>query len=265
MILHQEHNSKGSYNYNAYQYFNTRWGSHFHKNFELIYLQKGELSLSVGGNYYTMVEGSYAIILSNQIHSVTPKDSASYWIAVFSEQYVPLFARSVENRQGTCPVFFCDEEVHRMALSHLILGESSIMMKKACFYALCDQFLRKVPLVERERGNEELICRILDYVAEHYRENLTLSEVASVFGYEYHYLSRILNRSYGINFSGLLNEYRIDRALRLLEEGGLSMAEIAEQCGFQSIRSFNHVFLKSTGHPPSSHHRTLLSEKSKKN
>ena len=146
-----------------------------------------------------------------------------------------------------------------MVLANLILGDSSLMMKKACFYAVCDRYLSTVPLVERERGSEELICRILDYVSEHYREPLNLSEIASVFGYEYHYLSRILNRSYGINFSKLLNEYRIDHALRLLEEGRLSMAEIASESGFQSIRSFNHVFLEATGHAPSAHHRVPLS------
>ncbi len=255
MILHQEHNSKGLYNYNAFQYFNSRWAAHFHKNFELIYLQKGSLSLTVSGNYYTMTEGSYALILSNRVHAISPIGSASYWIAVFSEQFVPLFARTVENRQSTSPVFFCEEEVHRMIYANLILGESSHLMKKSCFYAVCDQYLQNGELIERQSDNDELICRILEYVAAHYRDSLTLAKVARVFGYEYHYLSRILNRGYGINFSRLVNEYRIDHALHLLEESDLPISQIASESGFQSIRSFNHVFLEATGHSPSAHHR----------
>ena len=264
MLLHQENNSKGLYNYNAFQYFNSRWSSHFHKNFELIYLQSGSLSLMVSGNYYTMEEGSYALILSNQIHALSPIGSASYWIAVFSEQFVPLFSRMVENLQSTSPIFRCEEEVHRMVYTHLILQEGSHLMKKACFYAVCDQFLQSGTLTERQNENDALICQILDYVAAHYRESLSLSEVAGAFGYEYHYLSRILNRGYGINFSRLVNEYRIDRALHLLEESDLPISQIAVESGFQSIRSFNHVFLASTGHSPSDHQRLGVPRKGTK-
>ena len=34
--MHQQHNSRGNNNYNAFTYSNTVWPPHFHKNFELI-------------------------------------------------------------------------------------------------------------------------------------------------------------------------------------------------------------------------------------
>ncbi len=255
MLLHQEHNSKGFRNYNAFQYFNVHWAPHFHKNLELIYVQDGHLSLTVGGNKFHLTNGNYALILSNQIHSIHPDGSVSYWIAVFSDWYVPLFYHSVKQLEGVTPVFSCDEEIHAMVRAHLIDGEGSLMMKKACLYAVCDQFEKKCSLVERQGRNDELICRVLEYVAANYRQNLTLSDVANTFGYEYHYLSRILNQEYGINFSGLINEHRTNHALHLLEETGLSITEIASESGFQSIRSFNHVFRRITGHAPSDHMR----------
>ena len=137
-----------------------------------------------------------------------------------------------------------------MVYTHLILREGSHLMKKACFYAVCDQFLQSTTLTERQNENDALICQVLDYVAAHYREPLSLSEVAGVFGYEYHYFSRILNRGYGINFSHLVNEYRIDRALHLLEESDMPISEIAAESGFQSIRNFNHLFKKYIGKSP---------------
>ncbi|MBR2353998.1 MAG: helix-turn-helix transcriptional regulator [Clostridia bacterium] len=266
MLVHQEHNSKGYQTYNAFQYFNTRWAPHFHKNLELIYVQEGNLTLTVGGNNFNMTGGQYALILSNQIHSFYPNGSVSYWIAVFSSWYVPLFSHSVERLQGITPVFSCDEEIHTMVKTHLIDGEGSLMMKKACLYAVCDQFQKKVPLVERQEKSEDLICRVLDYIAANYRQNLTLSQVADAFGYEYHYLSRILNQDYRINFSKLVNEYRIEHALHLLEETEYSITEIASESGFQSIRSFNHVFHQATGHAPSEHlrHFSPLSSKNTK-
>lgn len=253
MLLHQTANSQGNYNFNAYQYFNTGWSPHFHQNFELIYVQSGEISLTVSGKISTVRSGQYALILSNQIHAITPVGAVSYWIAVFSEQYVPLFARSVEGRCGVSSVFEGSEEVDLLLWHGLIGHDGSLMMKKACFYAVCDCFLRQIPLTERRTQSDERIGRILDFVAEHYRENITLSAVAAEFGYEYHYLSRLLHREYQIDFSRLVNEYRLNCALHLLEEGKLSMTEIASESGFQSLRNFNHIFLLATGHSPRSH------------
>lgn len=256
MLLHQRNNSKGNYNYNAYQYFNSHWAPHFHKNFELIYVHSGRLNLSLNGKFFCMEAGDYALILSNQIHSLYPAEPSSYWIAVFSEQYVPFFAKSAKNLQGN-PIFRCSEEIHGMVLANLILQEGSLMMKKACFYAVCDQFMAQAELCERQGRADELIGRILDYIAENYRQPISLSTVAEIFGYEYHYLSRMLNKDYGIGFSHMVNEYRVDHALRLLEESDLSITEIAAESGFQSIRSFNHVFRSVTGHAPCEHVRNI--------
>lgn len=257
MLFHQEHNSKGNYNYNAFQYFNAHWAPHFHKNFEIIYVMDGQLGLSVNGNYFCMRRGDYALVLSNQIHSVTPESPCSYFIIVFSEQYVPLFAKSVKNMQAKRSVFRCPEEIDAFISSNLIVGDGSLMMKKACFYALCDQFMKQADLSEKVGRNDELIGKILDYIAEHYRQPLSLTSVAETFGYEYHYLSRMLNKDYGISFSRMVNEYRIDHALRLLEETELSITEIASESGFQSIRSFNHVFRSAVGHAPCEHTRNI--------
>lgn len=258
MIVHQEHNSKGNYNYNSHLYSYMNWYTHFHKNFELIYLLDGKVSLTVNGRTEQMNSGDCALILSNQIHSFTEQIPSSGWIAVFSEQFVPHFTRHIDHFEGQRSVFCCDEEIRALLLRYLIQkpeNESSITMKKACFYAVCDQFLQKIPLVERKEEHEEFLCRVFDYIAEHYTENCSLASIAEQFGYEYHYLSRILNQKYHIQFSHLLNEFRVDHAVRLLENTDQSITEIAMASGFQSIRNFNHVFQSMLGVPPGQYSR----------
>ena len=252
-IFHQKWNSRGNYNYNANTYFNTDWMPHFHKNFELIYVLDGKLSLTVNGTTEEMREGDYALILSNQIHSFHSEGRSNIWIAIFSEQFVPHFAGAVKKLEGKRSVFRCEDSVHAFVFENLLYAESSVTMKKACFYALCDQYLKQIPLSERKSRNDDLICRLLDYVEEHYREDLTLTSVAEQFGYEYHYLSRILNQSYHINFSSLVNEYRLDHAVRLLETTDKSITDIAMESGFQSIRNFNHVFQRVIGVSPANY------------
>ena len=92
MIRHQVGNSKGNYNFNAYTYFGVSWAPHFHSNYELIYALGGEIRLTVDGRSEILREGDYALILSNQVHSISGELPFCMWIAVFSEQFIPYFA-----------------------------------------------------------------------------------------------------------------------------------------------------------------------------
>lgn len=250
MIYHQQVNSRGNYNFNAYVYTDRGWGAHFHKNFELIYIIDGELLLTVNGRSETMRRGDYALILENQIHAFEPSGHSVIWVAIFSEQFVSYFAGYVGDLEGTHSVFVCSDSVHSLLQTQLISGESSITMKKACFYAVCDEYLKNVPLTERKNRNNDLICRVLDYIEAHYLEDITLTSVAESLGYEYHYLSRLLNRRYHISFSRLINEYRVDKVISLLTDTDKSITDIAMESGFHSIRNFNHVFKDITGSAP---------------
>ena len=253
MIHHQRGNSRGNYNYNAFTYRNQDWAPHFHKNFELIYVKEGALSLTVGGMTEEMSEDEYALILSNQIHSFEPVGHSVIWVAIFSEQFVPQFAASIEKLEGERSVFSCSESVDNFVKCNLIDSDSTTTMKKACFYAVCDEYRRNVPLTERKLRNDELIIKILDYVSEHYLEDISLSALADEFGYEYHYISRILNRGYRIKFSELVNEYRVNKAIELLSDKDKSITDIALESGFHSIRNFNHVFKQVTVVTPGSY------------
>lgn len=246
MIQHQKDNSRGNYNYNAYTYFNTDWSPHFHKNLELIYVLDGALEVTVNGNRETTSQGDFALILPNQIHSFSSVGHSNIWIAVFSEQFVSFFAKKTEGLEGDRCVFRCDDETHEFILRNLILTESSTVMKKACLYAVCDQYQKSISLSPRKKRNSDIICHLLDYVSEHYTEDLSLADVAAVFGYEYHYLSRLLNQGYQINFSHLVNEYRVDRAILLLQSTDKPITEIALESGFGSVRNFNYAFKSVT-------------------
>ncbi len=250
MIRHQFKNSKSNYNFNAYTYFDVSWAPHFHGNCELIYALGGEIELTVGGRVETMRKGDYALILSNQVHSINGNGRFCMWIAVFSEQFVPYFAEKYKDIEGERAVFRPDEGIDSFVKERLIFGEASTIMKSACFYAICDEYAKKVPTVPRENTENGLICRILDYINDHFKEEITLSDVAERFGYEYHYLSRLLNKSYRISFSALVNQHRVDNAIKLLATTDLSMTEVAMNSGFSSIRNFNHIFKQICGKTP---------------
>ena len=256
MIFHQPGNSRGNYHFNTAMYTGKEYAPHFHKNYELIYVLDGSAEVTVNGSVFQMRQGRAALILSNQIHSFDVPDSARIWVAVFSEEYVPAFTSLMKGKQGSTSVFTPDRSVAELLNDQMIRQDCSQIMRKACFYAACDSYIRQVELETRLEKTNFLVGRLLDWIAQHYTENISLKQAAEVFGYEYHYLSRLLNKNFAINFSALLNAYRVEHAAELLQTTELSVTRIAEQSGFQSIRSFNLAFKKLVGKTPNDYRIT---------
>lgn len=251
MIFHQPGNSRGNYNYNVFTYRGKDYAPHFHKNMELIVVQEGEVVLTVNGRTKSATAGMWALILSNQIHSFQVPETAQIWVAVFSLEYVPEFVSHIAGKQGTDFVFEPRSAVGELIRQEIMARAGTVMMRKACFYAVCDAFLEQVPLETRQDKGSFLVGQVLDWIAVNYTQDITLRQAAELFGYEYHYLSRLLNRDFAISFTQLLSSYRVEQAAQLLRSTDMPVTQIAAKSGFQSIRSFNLSFKNMLGCTPS--------------
>ena len=96
MIFHQQDNSIGNYTHNTFTYYNTDWQTHFHKNFEIIHVIKGEVLCTVCGREKSLKENEFGMILSNEIHSYISKNDSVYWVIVFSGDFVHSFEKQVK-------------------------------------------------------------------------------------------------------------------------------------------------------------------------
>jgi len=255
MIFHQPGNSRGNYNYNSWTYSGKEYAPHFHKNMELLGVLSGSVSVTVNGETKILNRGQWALMLSNQIHSFKVETDSEIWVVVFSEEYVPSFAGQIQGRQGTDYVFSLSQPVEAMIKSNMLHSSCSRMMRKACLYAVCDEFLQQTPLEARQERSTFLVGQLLDWISCNYTQDVSLKQAAALFGYEYHYLSRLLNRNFAISFTELLTGYRVEHAMRLLQETALPVTQVAEQSGFQSIRSFNLAFKKYTGNNPANYRK----------
>ena len=93
MIVHQQHNSLGTHNYNAFFYDNCEWFYHFHKNYELAYVLGGEVELTLNANKYILPADSFALIFPNEFHAYHTPEHSRVWIGVFSADFVGEFSK----------------------------------------------------------------------------------------------------------------------------------------------------------------------------
>lgn len=102
----------------------------------------------------------------------------------------------------------------------------------------------------REDIRNYTILRAINYIKEHYQENLSLEQLADYLGMTPEYLSTLFNREVGLNFSVFLKQFRISHAKRLLKGTDRKIYEIAQAVGYHDPKYFNRVFKEVVGVSP---------------
>lgn len=101
---------------------------------------------------------------------------------------------------------------------------------------------------EKETAASSFIVKnALKYIENNYMQKLSLSEVAEKTYVSQWHLSKLLNKHTGNNFSELLNNVRIKKAVELLKDPSLRIGNIAEEVGFLDMAHFSRVFKKIMG------------------
>lgn len=258
MLFHQPHNSGGSHSYNAYLYDDLHYTPHFHRNFEIIYVYEGSLACTIGDKSDVLEKGDFALVLSNEIHSLEQRQPGKSWVGVYSGDFIHAFEKKAAGMIGSQIKFRCAPSVETFLQENLLKEEQPpVYMIKACLYAICAEYDRQVRLMPRQDKRGVLMNAITDYISANFREKITLSAMAEDLGYNYYYLSKCFHRIFDMSFSDYINMYRLDTALAMLTETDKDIIDIALESGFQSIRSFNDYFLSRTGITPTKYRQQM--------
>lgn len=122
-----------------------------------------------------------------------------------------------------------------------------------------EDFLQRFILLSKQAPkNPEalLIDKALTHIEEHLRENLTRESVARAVGISPSHFSRLIREKKGRTFTDLLNQYRIERASKLLVRSPRTLAEIAGDCGFCDQSYFSKVFRRYKEMSPAKYRAT---------
>lgn len=113
---------------------------------------------------------------------------------------------------------------------------------------------------EPEKQEERTISGITRYLQEHLSEEVSLSVLSEEFHLNPQYISQLFKSEIGVGFLTYLTNARLEKAKKLLVSTSLSVAEVAQQCGYSDYRVFTKGFKKTEGITPSQFRRDFLEE-----
>ncbi len=94
------------------------------------------------------------------------------------------------------------------------------------------------------------IDKIIKYLHNNYNRNITNHTIGAIFNYHANYVNHLMRQNTGKSLHHYLLEYRISKAIDLIQNSDLTMAEITDAVGFSNSAHFSKQFKKMTGRSP---------------
>jgi AraC-like DNA-binding protein len=242
---------------------NMHFPAHLHSQMELLYVVSGTIKVTVFNTTKELRQGDFAVIFPNTVHSyVTEEGLPSRIILVIcSLDLTGDFFRKLTSYYPENP-FIRREKLHdnvgfaMQELEREISIGQDMNVCRALILLVLSRILPLVKLVKsKEMENYDLTYLIVSYVAEHFQENLTLTDLATHLNVSKYYLSRIFSSKLNTSFNKYINYIRTNYALTLMQSTNYTLMQISVESGFESQRTFNRAFKEIYQLPPSEYRK----------
>ena len=102
-----------------------------------------------------------------------------------------------------------------------------------------------------DSNSSESINLILDYIHNHYSEEIDNNLLSAIVGYHPYHLNRLMKTYTGTTIRQYIINYRIEFAKRYLRETNIQISKISEICGYLNFSNFSTEFKRKVGLTPS--------------
>lgn len=160
----------------------------------------------------------------------------------------PLVSFDFGERDDMFSLFYnIENELSKDALGKSLILDSYVNI------ILCKVF-RKIFVRDSEK--DLLIPQdILDYIAEHLNEKISLSKLAQRCFYNPAYFSRLFKKTFNLSFTDYIMDLRLKRCCELLRGSDYTVERIIDECGFSDRNTFYERFKSKYGCTPSEYRK----------
>lgn len=231
---------------------NFSFPTHLHRWYEIIFLKEGEMDVVIDGTVHSLQKNDSVFIFPNQTHQLINKNASKHKLILLKPELIAHFNAKLQNCIPKTP----KKHIDSSAWIELFLSASestAFEAIKGILYIYCAFFANDefVSVSEKDAsGGSDLMHRIFRFADENFLKSCSLKDLSTHIGYDYSYLSKLFSEHIGISFTEYVNMLRIDRACYLLKNTDIPVLEIAEMCGYGSLRSFNRNFVKQMNMAP---------------
>ena len=257
---------------------------HWHKEFEITYVQKGSCTYQIDLQTYQIHEGDFLLLPPEMLHGTGEEPEQEFVTDSFvfrmdmlesqrQDSCTARFLAPLDGGQLRFPVYLpaenpaagllrdSFEKIRQTFLEKPFGYELEIKAELYHFFFL---LYSRVPYQRTDLAHREITRKlklVLQFIQDHYQQTVTVQELAEICHFsEYHFM-RFFKQHMNMTCIEYLNKYRLEMAARQLVQTDLSVTSIALESGFNNISYFNRVFKRKFGVTPMEYRSLTISEK----
>ena len=248
----------------------------FHQNIELFFILQGNMDIQVGNRKSHLTTLDLLAVNANEQYTFHASDDI-----LFLRLTIPCQLINTTMESADC-IIWCDssrkENSHydllRASLKQLLIRYLGVKSRGNDFgyYSICyhtmdiltAHFLLHVSDQEGASDKEQYADRIVqinNYIHSNYNFQISLKDLAQKLYLSQGYLSRFFRKNYNMTFAEYLTKIRLYHAADALAFSKKTVTQIANDCGFSNIISFDRAFREQYGKTPTELRKELRNER----
>lgn len=116
-------------------------------------------------------------------------------------------------------------------------------------------YVARLSLLKGQYSTDESINLIIDYIHKNYAKKISNVLIGEALGFHPNYISKLMVIHTGVSLHQYLVNYRVTKALYLLETTDIPINDVAVNTGFNDISHFSKMFKQKSGRNPSDYRR----------
>ena len=242
---------------------------HCHKEYELNFIEHGVgLSRIVGDSKESVGEYDYDLILitspdlehvweqgeckSDNIHEITIQFSPAFLSGLINKNQFERVEKMLNKaRNGLCfpmpailKVYNLISELSTEKGFYAVIKFMTLLYELSLFMDDAKELSSSSFAQIEVQSDSRRILRVQKYIAEHYQDEIHLSQLANMVGMANVSFSRFFKLRTGKSLSDYIIDVRLGYAARLLVDSTMSISEVCYSCGFNNLSNFNRLFKK---------------------
>ncbi len=107
-------------------------------------------------------------------------------------------------------------------------------------------------ILQDDRFKNRLVYDIINFIDNNITNIQSMTDISNNIGYSYSHISQVFSSTMGVSLSSYYQKIRFEKAIELMKIK-ISITQVAEMLGFDSIHSFSRSFKKFYGISPTSY------------
>ncbi len=248
-----------------------------HEEMEIIWVIKGNAVLTIDGQQFFMKPQTVFLVYMYLRHSMTSDPNSIIVTFRLKKEFLHKNNLFFEKVKFAHRVYTFDELAVKYRHVPLLIVEiiklmisqektDQIRYKIIGYYKMYIQDLFRMILKEKYLDIKKLnpddylnrIYLIVDYTYEHFKEKITLDDLATITGISTHRLSHFIKEVLGVSYREFLQISRFEHALKLLKETDRSVIDIALDCGFSDHKYLNKMMKEKFNTTPLKYRKNMI-------